>query len=151
NISRCNRCHFNSNDLSVGSSSRLALDQFADRYSSWVRKHMLNLFSITVVLTRFFAVYMLVSATFSIPTAMTLIKQTESASRFTSDTVILIAIGVAYVTVAALLFSCAKRFAGYVTRGLDSPSLEISENHLTLLQSVAFSILGAYVLTYAIP
>jgi len=112
---------------------------------------MLNLFSITVVLSRFFAIYMLVTATFSIPTALTLIKQTGVGSRFTSDTVILILTGVVYVLVVVLLFTCAKRFASYVTRGLDNPSIEISENSLTVLQPVAFSILGAYVLTYAFP
>lgn len=94
---------------------------------------------------------MLVSATFSIPTALTMLKQTDLGPSLRLDTIVLIVIGVAYLTISVLLFTCAKRFATFVTRGLDSPSIEISENSLADLQPVAFAILGAYVLAYAIP
>ena len=113
---------------------------------------MLNLFSITVVLARFFALHMLVNATLSLPAALALIKETiEVGVRFVPNSIVLIITGLAYVTVALLLFIYAKEFAGYVTRGLDNPSIQISEGHLGVLQTVALTILGAYILTYAIP
>ncbi len=113
---------------------------------------MIDLFSITVVLARFFALYMFVNATFSIPAALTLIKQQrEMGFGFGSDSIILIITALAYVTVALLLFTLAKKFASYVTRGLENRNLHVSEGHYNLLQAVAFSILGAYILTYAIP
>src|ERR1044071_3707537 len=113
---------------------------------------MLDLFTMTVVLTRFFAIYMLMYATFSIPTSLIVINQTTAMDRwFKFDGIILIIAGLAYVTVALILLIFAKKFASYITRGIENQSIQISEDHYHLLQTVSFTLLGAYILTFAIP
>jgi hypothetical protein len=105
-----------------------------------------------VVLFRLLALYMLVTATFSISTLIGLIRDvTQPGFRLSTDLIVFIISVLAHITFALLLLVFAKRCATYVTRGLENTSVQLSDDNFAILQAIAFSILGAYVLSFAIP
>jgi hypothetical protein len=112
---------------------------------------MLNIFSATVVFLRIFAAYLLVNTSLSASLLFSMgksVMQPQSLNSYFATTglgvlaLLLIAIGV-------LIY--AKRIAGYITRDLESESIELSDSNYQLIQAVGFSLLGMYLLIYAFP
>jgi hypothetical protein len=113
---------------------------------------MLDLFSVSVVLIRGLAVLFIVQAIAMIPSALLLITQQPypDGSSSSRDFTVAFAL-VAYVVLAAALLIFSRKLGGLLTRGLEPTSVQIEEDNLRVLQRVAFSVVGAYVLVYAVP
>ena len=113
---------------------------------------MLDIFSISVVLIRTIAFLIIAGALTAIPAVWAAIKYaTNPAQGYDSFNTSIIIGGVSHLILALLLLIFAKQFARFLTRGLENTNVPLNEPKYDVLQSVAFSILGAYVLLYTIP
>ncbi|MEW6207875.1 MAG: hypothetical protein AB1631_05880 [Acidobacteriota bacterium] len=113
---------------------------------------MLNAFSLAVVLIRVVALMMIVSATAAIPALWIAIKQATNPLQGNPPfTISLIATGLSHLLLASLLLVYAKKFARFMTRGLEDKDIQVNETNYGSLQAIAFSIVGVYVLIYSIP
>ena len=113
---------------------------------------MLDLFSVSVVAIRALAVLIIIQAIASVPTVLFFSAQEpfpdgSSPSRDFGLAFYL----TAYVVLAGLLLIFARKLGALLTRGLDSTSIQVDEGNLRVLQRVAFSVLGAYLLVYSVP
>ena len=78
-------------------------------------------------------------------------QATQSWPRIWPETIIEGSALLGYFVVSLLLLICSKPIAGRITRDLENTNIELRAENYEVLQAVAFSLLGAYVLTYALP
>jgi hypothetical protein len=113
---------------------------------------MLNIFSVSVVFIRTVAILIIAGALTAIPAFWAAIKQATTSELGNNQFDIPIVVGaVSHILLACLLIIYAKKIASFTTRGLDNTNTQLNEPKYDCLQAVAFSILGMYILLYAIP
>lgn len=117
---------------------------------------MLDIFSVAVVVIRALALLIIASAALAIPGILAAFKQGsdhEALFSFAPDPYVvpLVIWWLSLVLLAALFLIFAKKLAQFLTRGLENTNVQIDENNLSVLQRVAFSVLGAYLIVYAAP
>lgn len=113
---------------------------------------MLDIFSVTVVVIRGIALWIIASAISAIPAALAMLKLADTTTQTPDSFNLLIVIGaLSHLLLAALLLIYAKKLARFATRGQENVILQTSEVDYSSLQAVAFSVLGAYILIYDIP
>jgi hypothetical protein len=117
---------------------------------------VLDIFSVAVVVIRGLALLIISSAIPAIPSILAAIKRgsyEESYNSVVADPhVSPLVIGwLGLILLATLWLIFAKKLAKFLTRGLENTNVQTDENNLSALQKVAFSVLGAYVIVYALP
>jgi hypothetical protein len=111
-----------------------------------------DLLSVSVVLIRSLAVLIIVEALATIPPALLLLTREPypDGSSSPRDFSVVVAL-ITYVVLAAVLLVFSRRFGALLTRGLETTSVQLDDGNLRVLQRVAFSVLGAYLLVYSLP
>ena len=113
---------------------------------------MADIFSLSVVLLRTVSLLIVAGALSAIPAAWAVIRQMTTGEQGSDPLDIPIVVGaVSHLLLASLLFAYAKRIAGFMTRDLTRAEIRLNEAESYGVHAVALSILGAYVLVYAIP
>lgn len=113
---------------------------------------MLDLFAVSVVMIRLLAILIIVNAAAAFPMLVAYIRQRSSGGEvaYSPDGLTLVAL-LSYPVIAAVLLIFSRKFGRLVTRGLDSTSIQVDQTNYPVLQTLMFSVLGAYVLVYSIP
>jgi len=113
---------------------------------------MLDISSVAVVIIRGIALWVIANAVSAIPAVLAMLKLVDTSTQTPDSFNLLIVIGALnQLSLAALLLIYAKKLARYMSRGQENVNLQIGEADYNSLQAVAFSVLGAYILIYAIP
>jgi hypothetical protein len=113
---------------------------------------VLDIFSISVVLIRTVALLIIAGALSAIPAVWVALKYaTFPAEGYDKFNTSIIIGAVSHLLLALLLLIFAKQFARFLTRGLENANVQLKEPRYDVLQAVAFSILGMYILLYTIP
>jgi hypothetical protein len=110
---------------------------------------MLDLFSVSVIAIRSLAVLVIVQAIAMVP-AVFLFLTVETSDGLSRGFDVAFSL-VVYVVVATLLLAFSKKLGALFTSGLENTSIQVDEANLRILQRVAFSVLGAYLLVYSVP
>jgi hypothetical protein len=118
---------------------------------------MLDIFSVAVVVIRGLAIVTFLNTISLIPNLWIELKQAADGAlaydSFTdsSFTAALVIVWLSRLALALLLFIFAKRLARFLTRGLGDTNVQIDDVNLRTVQRIAFSIIGAAVVVYAVP
>lgn len=113
---------------------------------------MLDLFSVSVVLIRSLAILIIVQAIAMVPSALLFLRQETYPDGYVSSRGFDLAFSlVVFAVLATLLLAFSKKLGGLLTRGLENTSIQVDGDNLRVLQRVAFSLLGAYLLVYSVP
>jgi hypothetical protein len=117
------------------------------------RCHTINIFSVAVVLIRAVGIFLIATVLTNIPLLWSEIEHEVTTRQAFTDILTrpLIAGMLAVVILAAVLFLSARTLARFLTRGLESPDIQIDEGALSTLQAIAFSVVGIWVLAYSLP
>ncbi|HEY3139189.1 MAG TPA: hypothetical protein VGL29_24430 [Blastocatellia bacterium] len=113
--------------------------------------NLLDLFSVSVVMTRGLAVLVILQVISGIPAALVLAKRQSlpDESSISPDYSVVIAM-VSYILLAIILLIFSNRLGRLLTGGLDNTTIQVDESNIRVLQVAVFSLLGAYVLVYSI-
>jgi hypothetical protein len=112
----------------------------------------LDLLSVSIVAIRCLALFSIARALAVLPAAVVFLRRQEypDGSSSPRDFTVVVSI-VSVVVLAALLLIFARRVGALMTRGLADTSIQLDESNLKVVQRVAFSVLGAYLLVYSVP
>jgi len=111
-----------------------------------------NIFSVTVVILRIYAAYILVNTSLSAAALFAFIGKTANTDQ--SVDTFMAATGLSTLTLlllSAVVLIYAKKISRYITRDLENGTAELSESNYEILQAVGFSLLGTYLLMHTIP
>ena len=113
---------------------------------------MINISSITVAFLRVYAAYLAIVTSFSLVSLFYIIATAFPQDAYSKAVLITNTIeSLILMIILVLVEVFAKPLARYVTKDLTDPNVPLEEVGVFHLQTAAFSILGMYILIYAIP
>jgi hypothetical protein len=113
---------------------------------------LLDIFSATVVFIRIFAGYLFVNSAITSAAFFAFLAKLGSSDQSYKTYTSVTALGtLALLFVGFVLMLKSKTIARYITRDLESETVEFNATSYQVLQGVGFSLLGMYLLTHALP
>ena len=113
---------------------------------------MSNIFSVTVVILRIYAAYILVKSSLSAAALFAVIGIVGTTDQPVG--IYMVATGLSTLLLLLLasgILLYAKKIAGLFTQGLENGTVEFTESNYEILQAIGFSLLGMYLLMYTVP
>jgi hypothetical protein len=111
-----------------------------------------NIFSVTVVILRIYAAYILVNSSLSAAALFAFMGKAGMPDQYVDTYMAATGLGtVTLLLLAAGVLIYAKKMAVYITRDLENGTVEFRDSNYELLQAIGFSLLGMYLLMHTVP